>query len=269
MATRISNLASVDPRAEIGEDVVVGPFCVVGPDVKIGDGTILESNVVVKGRVLLGARNRLHPGVVIGGEPQDLSYNPASKTCVIIGDDNTFRECVTINRATEKEDGITKVGSQCFLMAGVHIAHDCKVGDRVIMANGTMLGGHCHVHDYATLSGAVAVHHFTSVGSYSFVGGLSRVIHDVPPYMLVEGMPTRPRCVNVVALKRKGFSVEAIRALSEAHRLLYRSRVGIENAREIMKANGTLLPEVGHLFGFIENQMLGRHGRGRDRRKAA
>lgn len=269
MATRISNLASVDPRAEIGEDVVVGPFCVVGPDVKIGDGTILESNVAVKGRVLLGARNHLHPGVVIGGEPQDLSYNPASKTCVIIGDDNTFRECVTINRATEKEDGITKVGSQCFLMAGVHIAHDCKVGDRVIMANGTMLGGHCHVHDYATLSGAVAVHHFTSVGSYSFVGGLSRVIHDVPPYMLVEGMPTRPRCVNVVALKRKGFSVESIRALSEAHRLLYRSRVGIENAREIMKANGTLLPEVGHLFGFIENQMLGRHGRGRDRRKAA
>lgn len=268
MATRISNLASVDPRAEIGEDVSIGPFCVVGPDVKIGDGCTLESNVVVKGRVIIGEKNHIHPGAVIGGEPQDVSYHGA-RTCVILGDNNIIRECVTINRATEKEDGITRLGSNCFLMANVHIAHDCKVGDRVIMANGTMLGGHCHVFDNATLSGAVAVHHFTSIGSFSFVGGMGRVIHDVPPYMLVEGMPTRPRCVNVVALKRNGFPPEVIRALSEAHRLLYRSRVGIENAREIMKANETLVPQVAHLFGFIENQMLGRHGRGRDRRKVA
>jgi UDP-N-acetylglucosamine acyltransferase len=120
-----------------------------------------------------------------------------------------------------------------------------------------------------TISGGVGVHHYTSLGSYSFVGGLSRVLHDVPPYMLVEGSPTRPRCVNVVALKRNKFPAEAIRALSEAHRLLYRSRVGVENAMEIMKSNGKLLPEVQHLMTFISNQTEGRHGRGRDRRKAA
>ncbi|HRF01494.1 MAG TPA: acyl-ACP--UDP-N-acetylglucosamine O-acyltransferase [Pirellulaceae bacterium] len=268
MATRISNLASVDPRAEIGEDVSIGPFCVIGPDVRIGDRTVLESNVVVKGRVLIGSGNHVHPGCVLGGEPQDVSYHGA-RTCVMIGDDNIFRECVTINRATEKEDGITRLGNKCFLMANVHIAHDCKVGDRVIMANGTMLGGHCHVHDFATISGAVAVHHFTSIGSYSFIGGLSRVIHDIPPYMLSEGIPTRPRCVNVVALKRNGFPLATIRALTEAHRLLYRSRVGVENAREILKANGTMVPEVENLFAFIDNQVLGRHGRGRDRRKVA
>lgn len=268
MATKISNLACVDPRAELGDDIEIGPFCHVGPDVKIGDGTRLESNVVVKGRVIMGSNNHLHPGVVIGGEPQDLSYSGA-RTCVLIGDNNTIRECVTINRATEKEDGITKLGSDCFLMACVHIAHDCKVGNRVVMANGTMLGGHVHVSDNATISGAVAVHHFTSIGSFSFIGGLSRVLHDVPPFMLVEGNPTRPRCVNVVALKRNNFAPESIRALSEAHRLLFRSKVGLENAMEILRSNGSLVPEVRQLLEFIEYQLEGRHGRGRDRRKAA
>ena len=268
MATKISNLACVDPRAELGNNVEIGPFCHIGPDVKIGDDTKLESNVVIKGRVIMGHDNHVHPGSVIGGEPQDISYG-GSRTCVLIGNHNTIRECVTINRASEKEDGITKLGDRCFLMACVHIAHDCKIGDQLVMANGSMLGGHVHVADSVTISGGVGVHHYTSLGSYSFVGGLSRVLHDVPPYMLVEGSPTRPRCVNVVALKRNKFPAEAIRALSEAHRLLYRSRVGVENAMEIMKSNGKLLPEVQHLMTFISNQTEGRHGRGRDRRKAA
>ena len=268
MSTRISNLACVDPRAEIGDNVEIGPFCHVGPDVRIGDDSRLESNVVVKGRVIMGRNNHIHPGAVICGEPQDVSFS-GSRTCVLIGDDNVIRECVTINRASEKEDHITKLGNNCFLMACVHIAHDCKVADNVIMANGSMLGGHVHVANSVTISGAVAVHHYTSIGSYSFIGGLSRVLHDVPPYMLVEGSPTRPRCVNVVALKRNNFPQESIRALSEAHRLLYRSRVGTENAIEILKSNGSMLPEVKHLLSFISNQMEGRHGRGRDRRKVA
>lgn len=266
MATKISKMAVVDSKAELGEDVEIGPFCSIGPDVKIGDGTRLISHVSMLGRVAVGRDNTFHPFTVIGGEPQDISYT-GSPTEVRIGDNNIFRESVTVNRATEKEDGITAVGSHCFFMACAHIAHDCKVGSHIIMANGTMLGGHVHVFDHATISGAVAVHHFISIGSYSFVGGLSRVLHDVPPFMLVEGIPTRPRCVNVVALKRNGFSNDVIRALSEAHRLIYRSKVGLDNAREILKTNNRMIPEVNQLLDFIQYQQEGANGRGRDRRK--
>ncbi|HND55255.1 MAG TPA: acyl-ACP--UDP-N-acetylglucosamine O-acyltransferase, partial [Pirellulaceae bacterium] len=140
---------------------------------------------------------------------------------------------------------------------------------RIVIANGTLLGGHVHVHDDATLSGAIAVHHFTTVGSFSFVSGLSRVLHDVPPYMLVEGIPSRPRCVNLVALKRNNFPPDVIEALSEAHRLLYRARVGLDHAREMLRSHGLLVPAVNHLLAFIQNQQEGRHGRGRERRRAA
>jgi UDP-N-acetylglucosamine acyltransferase len=137
------------------------------------------------------------------------------------------------------------------------------------MANATLLGGHVHVHSDATFSGAVAVHHFTTVGSYSFISGLSRVLHDVPPFMLVEGSPARPRCVNLVALQRHQFPEDTIRALSEAHRLLFRAKVGLDHAREILRGNGLLVPAVNHLLGFIQIQHEGRHGRGRERRRAA
>lgn len=268
MTRRIAETAIVDPRAELAHDVEIGPHCVVGPDVSIGHGTRLENNVTLMGRVTLGAHNRLFPGVVVGGDPQDLSYR-GEPTQVVIGDNNVIREGVTINRGTLKEDGFTLVGSHCYLMANSHVAHDCKLGDRIVIANGTLLGGHVHVHDDATLSGAIAVHHFTTVGSFSFVSGLSRVLHDVPPYMLVEGIPSRPRCVNLVALKRNNFPPDVIEALSEAHRLLYRARVGLDHAREMLRSHGLLVPAVNHLLAFIQNQQEGRHGRGRERRRAA
>jgi UDP-N-acetylglucosamine acyltransferase len=268
MATIIAHTAVVDPRAELDEEVRIGHHCVIGPNVRVGRGTRLENNVTLTGNTTIGRGNHLFPGVVIGAEPQDLSYQ-GSPTQVIIGDSNVFRESVTINRATEKEDGITSVGNNCYLMTCSHVAHDCKVGDRVIMANNVMLGGHVHVQHDATLSGGAAVHHFASIGCYSFVSGLSRVLHDVPPYMLVEGFPARPRTVNIVALKRKSFSAEAIKGLMEAYRLLYRSRVGMEHAREILASGQTLLPELQVLFDFIQDSQVGRHGRGRDRRKAA
>jgi UDP-N-acetylglucosamine acyltransferase len=260
--------AVVDPRAKLHETVEVGPHCYIGPYVTIGAETQLIANVTIIGRVTLGCRNRVFPGAVIGGDPQDISYR-GSDTQVIVGDDNLIREGVTINRGSEKEDGITSVGNSCFLMAGCHIAHDCKVGSRVIMANATLLGGHVHVHDDATISGGVAVHHFSTIGSFSFTGGLSRVLHDVPPYMLAEGNPSRPRCINLVALKRNNFSADTIRALAEAHRLIYRARVGLDHARELLRANELLLPAVNHLLNFLQNQHEGRHGRGRDRRRAA
>ncbi len=268
MATFISKNADVHPDAQIGQDAHIGPFCVVGPKATIGDRTRLDNSVTIAGKVTIGSDNKFSPYCVIGGEPQDISYSGA-ETEVVIGDNNVFRESVTVNRASEKEDGITSVGNDGYYMACVHIAHDCKVGDRVVMANASVLGGHVHVHDRATISGMVAIHHFASVGTYSFVGGVSRALHDVPPYMLVEGVPTKPRCVNIVALKRNDFPSDVIKALTEAHKLLYRQKVGVDNAREILSGKQMLVPAVMTLFSFLDHQQAGRNGRGRDRRKAA
>jgi UDP-N-acetylglucosamine acyltransferase len=268
MPTLIASNAFVDPRAEIDDDVQIGPFCVIGPQVRIGRGTRLISGVTLMGRVTLGSDNQVYPGAVIGAEPQDVSYGGAP-TSVVIGDHNVIRECVTINRASEKEEGVTRIGSHNFLMASCHVAHDCQVGNHVLIANGSLLGGHVHVHDHASLSGLVAVHHYTTIGSYSFVGGMSGVSQDVPPYLLLEGVRCRPRCVNMVALRRKKFSPELIAALVEAHKLIYRSKVGLEPARELLRSTGQLYAEVQHLLDFIGGQQTGRHGRSRERRRAA
>lgn len=268
MAICVADSASVDPRAEIADDVVIGPFSVVGPHVRVGAGTRLENNVTLMGHVDLGCDNHISPNVVIGGEPQDVSYTGGDAR-VIVGDGNRIRENVTINRGTEKEDGITWVGNHNYLMANTHVAHDCRLGDHIIMANGSMLGGHVHIHDHASLSGTVCVHHFATIGSFAFIGGLSRVLHDVPPYMLVEGNPARPRCINIVALKRNDFPTDVINSLAEAHRLIYRAKVGLDHAREILRGNDQLAPQVNELLSFVEYQQEGRHGRSRERRKAA
>jgi UDP-N-acetylglucosamine acyltransferase len=268
MATYVAENVSIHPKAELDDDVEVGPFSVIGPNVRIGRGTRIENNVTLTGHVVIGASNRIYPGTVIGAEPQDISYR-GTPTRVEIGDRNIIREGVTINRGSEKEDGVTVVGSDNFLMACCHVAHDCRLGNHIIICNGTLLGGHVHVADHASLSGGVAVHHFVSIGTYAFLGGMSRVLHDAPPYMLVDGYPSRPRCVNVVALRRNQFTPHTIQCLAEAHRLIYRARVGLDHAREILRSNEQLIPEVNELLGFIQTQQEGRHGRARERRRAA
>ena len=264
----ISNQAAIDPRAEIDDDVEIGPFCVVGPHVRIGRGTQLENNVTLIGDVTIGEFNHVYPGAVIGAEPQDVSYQ-GSPTKVQIGDYNTIREGVTINRATEKEKGVTSIGCHNYLMASCHVAHDCNLGDHIIIANSSLLGGHVCIEDYASLSGCVCVHHFATIGSSAFIGGLSRVIHDVPPFMLADGQPTRPRCINVVALKRNDFPSDVIAALAESHRLIYRAKVGLDHAREILRGNQQLVPQVNRLLAFVQTQQEGKHGRARERRRAA
>lgn len=263
---QISRLADVHPNAEIADDCVIGPFCVVGPDVKLGRGTNLVNNVSLLGHVTMGEYNRVSPGAVIGGEPQDISYT-GSETKVVVGDRNVIRENVTINRASEKEDGITTVGSDCYFMACSHIAHDCIIGDHVILGQGSMLGGHVHVHHHATISGCVAVVHYVSVGSYIFLGGSSRALMDLPPFMLSDGNPARPRCINIVGLKRNNFKKEVVSAINEAFRLLYRSRVGLENTIEILKNKDMMLPELEYCLDFVRTSQSGRHGRGRELRK--
>ena len=268
MAIHVADHVSIDPKAQIDDEVEIGPFCVIGPHAKIGRGTKLENNVTLMGHVTLGRYNHVYPGAVLGGEPQDITYDGAD-TKVVVGDDNIIREGVTINRASEKEDGVTRVGNSNFLMGYSHVAHDCQLGNHIIIANNTLLGGHVHVHEHASLSGAVAVHHFATIGSYSFIGGLSAVRHDVPPYMLLDGYPAKPRCINAVGLKRNNFLPDVIEALAEAHRLLYRAKVGLDNAWEILRTGGHLVPQVNHLLNFVQNQHEGSHGRGRQRRRAA
>lgn len=268
MSTKISKLAEVDPRAQIGEGVEIGAFSVVGPDAVIGAGTKIYNNVSILGHVSMGTDNVIFPGAVIGGDPQDISYK-GTPTKVVLGDRNVIREGVTINRATEKEDGFTRMGSDCYLMGNVHIAHDCKVGDSVIIGQSTMLGGHVHVGDRATLSGGIGIVHYAAVGKYCFVGALSRVLQDIAPFMLGDGNPARPRCINIVALKRNNISKDVISALNEAYRLLYRARVGLKNAREILESKGELVPEVKHLLDSVGVSQDGRHGRGRERRRTA
>lgn len=268
MPVTVHPTAIVEPGAQLDDDVRIGPYCVVSAEAEIGRGTTLANNVTIIGHVSLGADNTVHPYAVIGGEPQDVSYR-GSATRVVIGHRNVIREHVTISRGTEKERGETILGNGNYLMAACHVAHDCVIGDHVILANGALLGGHVRVHSHASLSGSVAVHHWVTIGGWAFVAGVSRVLHDVPPFMLSEGMPARPRCVNTVGLRRGGFSREAIEAVSESYRLLYRAKVGLESAREILRSQGMLLPDVEHLLEFLGCQQGGRHGRGREQRRAA
>jgi UDP-N-acetylglucosamine acyltransferase len=264
MAIAISDTAQVDPRAELADDVEIGPYCVVGPDVTIGRGTRLIGHVWVVGHTRLGEFNTIHPFSVVGGEPQDRSYRGAP-TRLEVGDHNVIRESVTIHRGSEKEDGLTKVGSHNLIMATSHVAHDCRIGDHVTIANAVLLGGHVHVESHASLFGAVAVHHFVTIGTLAFVGGHSRIFHDVPCYMLIDGAPSKVRCINIVGLKRAGASRATVDSLHEAHRLIFRAKMTPRHAAEVLEGHGHRTPEVDRLLAFLENQNAGKHGRARER----
>jgi UDP-N-acetylglucosamine acyltransferase len=264
MATLIADTACVDPRAELADDVEIGPYCVIGPDVKIGRGTRLIAHVCVLGVTTLGEHNVVYPFSVLGGDPQDVSYH-GTATRVEIGDHNLIRESVTINRGSEKEDGLTSIGNHNFLMAAAHIAHDCKLGDHITIANGSLMAGHVHVESHANISGGVAVHHYVTIGGYSFIGGQSRIVHDVPRYMLVDGNPSRVRCINIVGLRRNGISTAGIESLHEAHRLVFRAKMSVRHAAEILESHGHMTPEIQSLLEFLRAQQEGKHGRGRER----
>ncbi|TWT87934.1 acyl-ACP--UDP-N-acetylglucosamine O-acyltransferase [Stieleria varia] len=266
MGVTIAQTAVVDPRATLGTNVRIGHFCVIGPDVVIGDDTLIEDHVIISGVCRLGCENHIFPGTVLGAAPQDTSYK-GTPTRVEIGDGNVFREHCTVNRATEKEDGVTLVGDNNYFMAGGHIAHDCKVGDRIVAANNIMLGGHVRVGNDVIFAGGVGVSHFATIGQLSFVSAMSRVLHDVPPYTIVDGQPTKPRAINTIGLKRHDYSEDDIRVLTDAFKLLYRQRVGVEAAREEMFNRGPIRPVLRHLFDCVDRSCSGRHGRGQDQRK--
>jgi UDP-N-acetylglucosamine acyltransferase len=266
METQISPLSQVDPGAQIGKGVVIGPFCVVGPNVCIGDATVLHSHVVLMGSTTVGQNNRFWPNCVIGGDPQDVSWQ-ASETEIVIGDNNIFREGVTVTRGAEKEDGVTRIGNNNMFMANSHIAHNCRIFNNVILVNGVLLGGHVHVHDGAIVSGNSVVHHFSTLGRLSFVSGGCRVPHDIPPFMLAAGSddPTL-KTINVVGMRRAGISNSAIDTIKEAFRLLYRRNRPLNEVRQHFHdtLQGTIPIELSMLLTFVENQRAGKLGRARE-----
>ena len=254
--------AYIHPTAEIGADVEIGPFTYVGPNSRIGDGTRLHNHVTLVANVVLGQTNEIFPGAVLGAVPQDKKYK-GEESWVILGDSNTIRECVTINSGTALGGGLTRVGNRNLIMASCHIAHDCILEDEITMANNVLLGGHVKVEDRVGFGGLAAVHHFVTVGRQAFVGGLARVTQDVPPYMLVEGNPVRIWSINKVGLKRNGFGSGAMKALKEAHRLLFRSRISRKEAVDRLLASFPNVPEIKTLASFLEDSDKGNHGRAR------
>lgn len=265
MATRISPLACVDPRAELGDEVQVGPFCVIGPHARIGDFTVLDSHIVITGHTTIGRQNRFWPNCVIGGDPQDKTYH-GSETRVEIGDLNQFREGVTVNRGADKEDGCTRIGNSNLLMSNAHVAHNCHVHDHTILVNGVLLGGHVHVHDRAIVSGNSVVHHFSTIGTLAFVSGGCRVPHDVPPYMMWAGSDDPGvRTINLIGLQRSGMPLDAIGRVKLAYRLLFREHKPLEAVKQqFLDEFPELPPELATLIGFLENQRGGKMGRGRE-----
>jgi UDP-N-acetylglucosamine acyltransferase len=247
----IHPLAVVHPDAQLGRGVEVGPFCLVGESAKIGDGTKLLSNVVVNGHTVIGRDNEIHSFTVIGASSQDKKYR-GEVSWVRIGDRNVIREFVTINRGTGV-DSDTVIGDDNHLLAYVHIAHNCRIGNRVVMSNLAQLAGHVSVGDNANIGGMVGVHQFVRIGRMAMVGGMSKVVKDIPPFMLVEGNPTTAYGLNMVGLKRNNLSAESLAELKEAHRVLYRSNhnlsTALERLREMMRTD-----EGRELIAFLQEE---------------
>lgn len=249
--SEIHSTAIIDPSANIGDGVTVGPYSVIGADVEIGDNTWIGPHVVINGPTRIGCDNKIHQFASIGDAPQDLKYD-GEPTRLEIGDRNTIRECVTINRGTVNGGGLTSVGSDNLLMAYIHIAHDCQIGNHVIFSNNASLAGHAHVGDYVILSGFTLVHQFCAIGDYAFTGMGSAIAKDVPPYLMISGNPAAPHGLNKVGLKRRGFSEEQVRNLTKVYKLLYRQGLSLDEAKKQIVAMGETHEEVKRFADFLE-----------------
>lgn len=256
MATDIHPSAVIDPTVELGVDVRIGPYVVVGAEAKIGDGTYVESHVVIKDFTELGSGNHIHPHAVIGGEPQHTAYQ-GEKTYTRIGDNNHIRECVTIHRGTAQGAGQTLIGSNCMFMAYSHIAHDCTVGDEVIMANAVNLAGHVEIGRNVIISGLSAVQQFIRVGEYAFLGGASGYKLDVPPYMLAHGVRGKLFGPNLIGLRRNGFDSAACKGLKKAYKIIFRSGLTKDQGLDQVEKEIIGIAEVDRLVSFIRESTNG------------
>lgn len=256
MKKNIHHTAIINPKAEIDEGVIIGPFCIIGDGVRIKKGVKLISNIIVECNTEIGEDCTIYPFTSIGLPPQDLKYK-GEKTGVKIGKENIIREYVTIHRASVGGDGVTTIGDRNFLMAYVHIAHDCKIGSHIIMANVATLGGHVVVEDYAVIAGLVAVHQFTRIGAYAMVGGFSGIGQDIPPYTIASGARARLFGLNTIGLKRHGFSDSKINELKRAYKILFREKRTLKDAIKKIQEELPHTDEIKHLIEFIQKNKRG------------
>lgn len=247
--------AIIHPKAQVGSNCHIGPYCVIGEHVILGENCKLHSHVVIDGHTTLGKGNEIFPFASIGLKTQDLKWK-GGITRTQIGDNNTFREYVTIHSATSDGDA-TRVGSDNHILAYCHIAHDCNVGNHIVMSNVGTLAGHVTVEDHAIIGGLAAVHQFCRIGKLSIIGGCSKVVQDVPPFMLVDGNPAETRTINKVGLERNGVSEETQCALKQAYKILFREGLTIPNALARIESDLPPLPEIQHLVQFVRTSERG------------
>ena len=257
----IHSTAVVSPKAELAEDVKVEAYSIIGPRVTIGSGTVVGPHAIIDGWTIIGERNQIFPFSTIGYPPQDLSYR-GEETQLVIGNDNIIREYVTINRGTQRGGGVTRLGNHNLLMAYAHVAHDCTIGNYVILANASTLGGHVRIDDHAILGGLVAIHQFIRIGTFAFLGGKSGLRMDMPPYMLGFGAPAKLYGPNLVGLRRHGLPRATIQALKNSYQIMFRSGLTVADAIAKIREEVEPTPEVENLIQF----MLGRSKRGVTRR---
>jgi len=239
--TKIHPTAIVDPAAELDSSVSVGAFSLIGPHVRIGSGSSIGPHCVIEGRTTIGQDNRIFQFNSIGGTPQDMKY-AGEPTELHIGDRNTIHEFCTLNLGTAQDEGVTRVGSDNWIMAYVHIAHDVRLGNQVVLANNATLAGHVHVGDWAVVGGLTGVHQFVKIGAHAMIGFQGHVAQDVPPFMTVDGNPLSARAINAVGLRRRGFAADRVAVIKQMHKLLYRSSLTLEQA---MSAIGELKGQEG------------------------
>ncbi|HXJ54387.1 MAG TPA: acyl-ACP--UDP-N-acetylglucosamine O-acyltransferase [Burkholderiales bacterium] len=256
MTGRIHPSAVVHPGARLAADVEIGAFAVVGAEVEIGEGSSIGPHVVIEGRVRIGRRNRVFQFASIGAAPQDKKYK-GEPTSVEIGDDNTIREYVTINRGTAQDVGVTRIGNENWIMAYVHFAHDVQVGNKTIFANCTQLAGHVTVEDWVIFGATTLVHQFVRIGAHAFTGMGSFISQDVPPYVMAAGHMASPYGINSEGLRRRGFTAQTIQSIKRAYRTLYRSGLSLEDARRELEAQSAACPELGLLTEFLAKSTRG------------
>ncbi len=250
----IHETAIIDPTAKIGKDVTIGPYSVIGARVEIGDSTWIGPHVVIQGPTKIGCHNRIFQFSSIGEITQDLKYN-GEETFLEIGDHNTIREFCTVNRGSIQDKALTKIGNHNLLMAYVHIAHDCVVGNHVVFSNNASLAGHVHIDDYVVMGGFSGVFQFCRIGAHSFISTNSVVIKDVPPFVKVSGYYAKPFGLNSVGLQRRGFTSETLTALKRAYKIIYRNGLTVANALEELQK--VTIPEVQALTQFIQASQAG------------
>jgi len=246
----IDERAVISPQAELAADVTVGPFAVIGPQVRLGPRTRVAAHAVINGPTTMGADNVIFQFASIGDAPQDKKYR-GEPTRLEIGDRNVFREACTVNRGTTHDEGVTRIGSDNMFLACSHVAHDCQIGNHVVMTNYTALGGHVHLGDWVIISGYAGVHQFCKIGAHAFIANNAAVTRDVPPYVIAVGQPATPHSVNSEGLKRRDFTADQIRNIRAAYRTLYRRDLPLEAAMKELSELAATQPEIRPFVDFI------------------